>query len=88
MKSETEAKVRRVYSGYYFIADILGNSETTQELADKLRLTLTNFLPASRKVASDDSRELFRVIGVLDSEYQPKFDELVSKQRTLEAQAK
>lgn len=82
----TEQDIRGIYNGYYKIAETLGKGITTQELSEKLRLIMTSFFPMSRKVVSDDSKELFRIIENLDKEYQPKFYVLELKQGRLEAQ--
>lgn len=83
----TEQDVRAIYDGFYKIAEVLRNRETTQELSDKLRLALTSFLPASKKVVSEESEKLFGIIEVLNMEYQPRFDRLMDKQEQMEITA-
>ncbi len=80
----TEQDVRAIYEGFFKIAEQAGCSSYTEAMSWQLHGMLTN--PGI--VNTERLRRVFSELSTfrIDGEYSPKFGNLASKQRKLEAQ--
>ena len=83
----TEQDVRGIYDGFYKVAELVGEPDTTHTINYELHLLLNNLINPTTDKEVAERCDLIRITRSLETEYYPKFEELRNKQ-TLEVTVK
>ena len=78
-----EEDIRRIYEGFYKIAEEMNESDYTEEIGRQLRLQLTNRI-APIEGSSDEIRKINEITRRLEKKYRLKFEQLEKKQKDIE----